>query len=75
MLNLLNNIKNKVNHLIFSFIFTGIILIMLAILIVWTDFILKLVIGLFVLVVAYSFIYTGYKLWLIKKEVENHFKL
>lgn len=75
MLTLIKNAGKKINHLVYSLIFTGAILIVLAVLIVWTDFMLQLVIGLFVLVLAYSFIYSGYKIWSIKKEVEKHFKL
>ena len=68
-------INKKINHLIWSLVSTGIILVLLAILIVWTDFVLRLVIGLFILVVAYTFLYGGYKLYAIRAEIEKHFKL
>ncbi len=75
MVNLFKEINKKINGIIWSFITTGIILIMLAILIAWTDFILRLIVALFVLLVAYTFIYAGYKLWAVKSEIEKHFKL
>lgn len=74
MENLFRKINKKINGFIWSLVSTGIILTLLAILIVWTDFVLRLVFGLFVLVVAYTFLYSGYKLWTLKKEIEKHFK-
>ncbi len=74
MVNLFKKINKKINGVIWSFISTGIILIMLAILIAWTDFILRLIIALFVLLVAYTFIFAGYKLWKVKNDIEKYFK-
>ncbi|MEA3449494.1 MAG: hypothetical protein U9Q85_00710 [Patescibacteria group bacterium] len=74
MINLFKQIHKKVNGLIWSLFSTGIILLMLAVLIVWTDFILRLIFGLIVLVIAYIFIYFGYKLLSLRKEIEKHFK-
>ena len=75
MVNLFKEINKKFNGIILSAISTGIILVLLAILIVWTDFLLRLVVGLMVLFIAYIFLYTGFKFWAIKKEIEKHFKL
>lgn len=75
MVNLFKEINKKFNGIILSAISTGVILVMLAILIVWTDFLLRLVVGLMVLFIAYIFLYLGFKLWAIKKEIEKHFKL
>lgn len=75
MVNLFREINKKINSVIWSFVSTGIILILLAILIVWTDFMLRLTIGLLVLVMAYAFIYAGYRLWNVKNEIEKHFNL
>ena len=75
MQNLIKKIKRKVNGAIMNLIFTGVILVILSVLIVWTDFTLQLVIGLLVLVMAYAFFYLAYKLWWIKREVEKYFKL
>ncbi len=74
MVNLFKEIHKKINGIIWSLISTGIILVLLAILVVWTDFMLRLVFGLMILVIAYIFIYGGYKAWHIKKEIEKHFK-
>lgn len=74
MENLFRVINKKINGVIWSFVSTGIILTLLAILIVWTDFMLRLVFGLFVLVLAYTFLYGGYKVWTLKREIEKHFK-
>ncbi len=75
MVNLFKKINKKIKKVIWSFISTGIILILLAILIAWTDFILRLIVALFVLLVAYTFIFAGYKLWTVKGEIEKHFKI
>ena len=74
MIDLFQQFHKKINGLIWSLVSTGIILLMLSVLIVWTDFMLRLVVGLLVLVLAYTFIYSGYKVWVIRKEIERHFK-
>ena len=75
MLDFIKAIRHKINGAIWTLVSTGIIFLMLGILIVWTDFMLRLVVGLFVLVVGYAFLYGGYKLWAFKKDIEKHFKL
>jgi type IV secretory pathway VirB3-like protein len=75
MVNLFKQINKKINGVAWSFVATGIILILLAILIAWTDFILRLIVALFVLLVAYTLIFAGYKLWSVKTEIEKHFKI
>ena len=75
MVNLFKEINKKINGIIWSLVSTGIIMLMLSILIVWTDFMLRLVIGMLVLVISYAFLYGGYKLWMLKKEIEKHFNL
>lgn len=64
-----------INGAIIHFIASGLVLAMAAVLIVWTDFFLRLVIGLLVIIVAYMFFYLAYKIWKIKKEIEKYFKL
>lgn len=71
----LKQIKRKINGVIWTLLSTGAVLLLLAILIAWTEFMVRLVIGLFVLIIAYVFFYLGYKLWLLKKALEKHFKL
>ena len=75
MQNLIKKIKRKINHTIISLVSLGLIMALLGVLIVWTDFVLRLVIGLFVLIVAYAFFHLAYRLWWIKNEVEKYFKL
>jgi ABC-type bacteriocin/lantibiotic exporter with double-glycine peptidase domain len=75
MQNLFKQIKATINGTIISFVASGLILIMAAILIVWTDFFLRLVIGLFVIVVAYMFFYLAFKTWQFKKAIEKYLKL
>jgi hypothetical protein len=75
MENLFKQIKAKINGAIIHFIVSGLILVMAAVLIVWTDFFLRLVIGLLVIIVAYMFFYLAYKTWWLKREIEKYFKL
>lgn len=71
----LKKLKKKINGFIITLISTGVILSILAVLIVWTDFVLRLVIGLLVVVIAYTFFYAAYKIWTLKKEIEKYFKI
>ena len=75
MIHFVKAIHKKIDGLIWSFLSTGIILVMLSILIVWTDFMLRLVIGLLVLVIAYAFLYTGFRLMALKKEIDKYLKM
>jgi hypothetical protein len=58
-----------------AMVFTGIILLILSVLIIWTDFVLRLIVGMVVILIAYIFFYLAYKMWALKKEVEKFFKL
>jgi len=75
MINLFKEINKKINSVVFSFTFTGIVLLMLAVLIMWNVLILKLILSLFVLLLSYTFIFSAYKLHHIKKEIKKHFKI
>lgn len=75
MINLFTGIKNKLNGIMWTLLSTGLLMLILAVLIVWTDFMLRLVFGMFFLLIAYSFIYGAYKLHTIKKDIERHFKI
>lgn len=75
MQNLFKKINRKINGIIWSLFSTGIILILLSILVVWTDFVLRLIFAMFTLLAAYIFIYTGYKLLALKRDIEKHFHL
>jgi len=74
MQDLFKRINHKINGTIVHFMVTGAILLIAAILIVWTDFFLRLVIGLLVVTVAYTFFYLAYKTWWLKKEIEKFLK-
>lgn len=75
MKNFVALIKKKINGAIISLTLTGIVLLILAVLIVWTDFVLRLIIALAVIIVACSFFCGAYKIWSLKKEIEKYFKL
>lgn len=74
MQNLFKQIRAAADSAIIHFVVSGSILVMAAVLIVWTDFFLKLVVGLLVIVVAYIFFYLAYKTWWLKRKIEKHFK-
>lgn len=73
MLNLLKTIDKKVNGVVWSLAFTGIILVVLALLIVVYDFALKILVSLFILAVATTFFHGAYKIYAIKRDLEKHF--
>ena len=75
MKKLIEKIQKKVNSVIWSLAISGAVLLMLAVLVVWSQFLLQLAIGLFIVVIAYMFFYAAYKLWSLKREIEKHFKL
>ncbi len=75
MINLFREINKKINGIIWSFIGTGIVLLMLSVLVMWEVFILKLIISLFILLLSYTFIFVAYRLWSVKAEIEKYFKI
>jgi len=75
MVHLFKSINKKLNGMIWSLASTGIVILLLAILVVWTDFMVRLVVGLIILLVSYTFLYAAYKIWRLKREIEKHFKL
>ncbi|MDP2708575.1 MAG: hypothetical protein Q8O93_00770 [bacterium] len=75
MQNFFKSVNKKINGTIIHFVVTGVILAIAAVLIVWTDFFLRLVIGLLVIVVAYMFFYLAYKIWWVKKEIDKFLKM
>jgi hypothetical protein len=74
MKNLIKEIKCKINGLIITLTATGLFLLILSILVVWTKFVLELLIGLIILSIAYVFFYMAYKLWHMKKAIEKFTK-
>lgn len=65
-------IKKKINGVIASMIATGVVLLILAVLIVWTDFVLRLIVGLAVIIMAFGFFFGACKIWSLKREVEKY---
>jgi len=74
MKNPLNLVEKKLNSFIINLVINGLILLLLGVLIVWTDFMLRLVIGVLTMVIAYVFFYTAYKFWNLKKDFDKYFK-
>lgn len=71
---LFKKINHKINSLIWSLFSSGLLLLLMAILIVWTDFLLRIICSLITLVIAYIFLVSAYKLWHLKKDITSHFK-
>ena len=70
MANILDIVRRKLSDLQRVFIVNGIIMLILAVLIVWTDVILRLLVGLVILLVAYSLFYVAYKVHIVRKIID-----
>lgn len=70
MSNILEVARRKLSELQRVFIINGVIMLVLAILIVWTDVILRLLVGLVILLVAYSLFYVAYKVHIVRKIID-----
>ncbi len=64
---ILKPITDKINQIMWTLIFNGLVLVVLAALITWSAFFLQLLVGLVVLVVAFSFFYGAYKMHSVKE--------
>jgi len=64
---ILKPISSKINQIMWVLIFNGLILVILAALITWSALFLQLLVGLVVLVMAFSFFYGAYKMHSIKE--------
>jgi uncharacterized membrane protein YraQ (UPF0718 family) len=67
-------IDKKTNHLIGVLVANAIFLLILAVLIVWTDFMLRLVMGLVAVIIAGVFLYTAYKLRHFREALDKYIK-
>jgi hypothetical protein len=74
MLNLFKKMNQKFNGFIWTLVSTGILLLILGVLMVWTNFMVKLVMGIITIVIAYVFFYAAIKLYYLRKDIEDHFK-
>lgn len=70
MQNIITVIKAKLNSLMWTFIVSGIIMLILSVLAVWTDLILRLLVGLFILLLSYLLFTVAWKIHTIKKHLE-----
>lgn len=67
-------LDKKINHLAWVLVGNGVVMLILSILIVWTDFMLRLIMGLMAFLVAYIFLYGAYKVWTLKKLLDKYIK-
>jgi len=67
-------VKRKISGLILALVVNGVILLLLGFLIVWTDFMLRLVMGLIAVVVAFMFFYGAYRVWSFKEDLSDYLK-
>ena len=67
MSNLLTVSRRKLSEIQRQFIIVGVIMLILAVLIVWTDVLLKLLVGVFILLISYSLFFVAYKVHAIRK--------
>lgn len=70
MVNFLELTRKKLADVQRVFIINGIIMLVLAVLIVWTNVVLQLLVGLMVLLVAYSLFYVAFKVRAIRKLID-----
>ncbi len=64
-------INKKINSTIWHLSTTGLVFLFLSVLVVWTEFMSRLLVGFFILMVAYIFFYLSFRLWEIKKELDK----
>ena len=69
-----NVVDKKIKHLILTLAINGIIMLFLGVLIVWTDFMARIVLGLAIIIIAYVFLYGAYKVWHLKKIFDKYIK-
>ncbi|MFH0840399.1 MAG: hypothetical protein V1865_00220 [bacterium] len=66
MKDVLAPLRNRFTDIAINLIIIGIVLLIMAVLVVWTDFVLELLIGIIIIVLAYIMFYGAYKLWKIR---------
>jgi hypothetical protein len=71
MKNLLKELEAKLNHLVWALVFYGVIFMTLAVFVTFTEYLLKVMVGLALLLISYTLFYFAYKLWSIKKIVNK----
>lgn len=69
------NLVQKVDRLVLSLVINGVLLLLLAILTVWSPLVLRLLVGLVIIVMAYLFFLLAYRIWEFKKHLEKFLKM
>jgi hypothetical protein len=72
MLKLINSLEKKVNTAIIAFLGNGIILFLLGTLVILTDFMVRVVVGILIFIISYTFLFGAYKLLSIKDEIKKY---
>lgn len=75
MADLFKPIKKKVNNTIIHLVINGLLLSIMGVLIVWTDFMARLLMGTVVIAIAFMFFYLAYRIYSIKSDLEKYFKI
>ncbi|WKZ24728.1 MAG: hypothetical protein QY321_03885 [Patescibacteria group bacterium] len=70
MQNIITLIKQRLTDLMWIFIANGLFLLIMAVVVVWDTFLVRLLIGLIILLIAYSLFYVAYKIHSIRKMIE-----
>ncbi|HQB50949.1 MAG TPA: hypothetical protein PLT32_01885 [bacterium] len=68
-------IRRKISQVALSLMIVGLLLLALSFLTVWTDFMAKLVLGMVILLLAYAFLSTAFRLWKINQDINNFWKI
>ncbi len=71
MKNLFTSIDKQFNGFIVNLVIAAVLLLVFSVLIVWSDFVLRLVIGLAFLIAAWISFYTAYKLYALKRKIKD----
>lgn len=67
---MMNVIKSKLETLRWTFITIGVVMLILAVLTAWTDVLLRLLVALAILLIAYSLFAMAHKIHAIKKHLD-----
>lgn len=71
MKNFFDSINRQINGFIINLVIGALLLMFFAVLVVWSDFVLQIVVGCALLVASWVAFYTAYKLWQIKRKVKE----
>ena len=71
MKNFFTSLDKQFNGFIVNLLIVGILLLIFSVLIVWSDFVLRLIIGLSFLIAAWLAFYVAYKLYHFKKKIKD----